>query len=50
MRGDAGSSDVADVPVTVGAAARSDLVVTSDPDDLEQLRDALHVRLRLQPI
>ena len=44
------SSDVVDASVVVGAAARSDLVVTSDPGDLERLRDALRVGLRLQPI
>ena len=48
--GRARSSDIVDASVVVGASARSDLVVTSDPGDLEQLRDALHVGLCLQPI
>ena len=46
----AGSSDIVDASVVVGAAARSDLVVTSDPGDLERLRAALRVALRIQPI
>jgi hypothetical protein len=34
----------------VGAAARRDLVVTSDPGDLTMLREALRVELQLQVI
>ncbi len=45
--GVAGSSDVVDASVVVGAAARGDLVVTSDLDDLERLRDALGVAVQL---
>jgi hypothetical protein len=33
----AGTTDVVDASVVTGAAARQDLVVTSDPDDLRQL-------------
>ncbi len=32
------TSDVVDAAVAVGAAARGDIVLTSDPDDLERLR------------
>lgn len=41
----AGTSDVVDAAVVVGAAARSDLLVTSDPKDIERLRAALHLQL-----
>ncbi len=46
----AGTSDVVDAAVVVGAAARRDLVVTSDSADLTQLRNALNVELQLQVI
>lgn len=48
--GAAGTSDVVDAAVVVGAAARGDLVVTSDPADLTLLRDALNVDLQLHVI
>jgi hypothetical protein len=48
--GAAGTSDVVDAAVVVGAAARRDLVVTSDPSDLRQISEALHLDLRLQVI
>ena len=48
--GVARTSDVVDAAVVVGAAARRDLVVTSDPGDLTMLRDALSVELQLQVI
>jgi hypothetical protein len=48
--GAAGTSDVVDASVVVGAAARGDLVVTSDLGDLERLRDGLRVDVRLQLI
>ena len=48
--GRAGSADIVDASVAVGAAARSDLVVTSDPDDLAHLAAALNIVLRLQVI
>jgi hypothetical protein len=48
--GAAGSSDVVDASVVVGAAARGDLVVTSDVGDLERLREAVGVSVRLRSI
>lgn len=48
--GAAGTSDVVDAAVVVGAAARGDLVVTSDPGDLIQLRGALNVDIQLEVI
>ena len=35
------TSDVVDASVVVGAAARGDLVVTSDPDDIQHLASAI---------
>ena len=46
----AGTSDVVDASVVVGAAARSDLVITGDEADIRQIRDALGVQLRIQAI
>lgn len=46
----AGTADVVDAAVVVSAASRGDLVVTSDPDDLAKLADALGMSLALQPI
>ncbi len=46
----AGTSDVVDAAVVVGAAARRDLVITSDAADLTLLRNALNVELQLQVI
>jgi hypothetical protein len=48
--GNAGTSDVVDAAVVIGAAARRDLVVTSDPGDLTQLGEALRVELRIEVI
>lgn len=45
-----GTSDVVDAAVVVGAAARDDLVVTSDAADLSRLRQALGVELRMYQI
>jgi len=36
------TSDVIDATVVVGAVARGDLVVTSDPDDITHLATSLH--------
>jgi hypothetical protein len=46
--GRAGTSDVVDAAVVVGAAIRSDIVVTSDPADLRRLAEALDVSVRLE--
>jgi hypothetical protein len=48
--GVAGTSDVVDASVVVGAAARGHLVVTSDAGDLGRLRDGLRVDVRLQSL
>lgn len=44
----AGTFDVVDASVVVGAAARSDLVVTSDKADIRRLRDVLGIQIRIQ--
>lgn len=41
------TSDVTDAAVTIGAAGRGDLVVTSDPKDLSRIAMAMDVRLDL---
>jgi len=46
----AGTADVVDASVVVGAGARGDLVVTSDPGDLARLREALGIDLRSEVI
>lgn len=48
--GRARTSDVVDSAVVVGAAARGDLVVTSDRDDLERIADALDVSLDIHDV
>jgi hypothetical protein len=48
--GRAGTGDVIDASVVVGAIARGDLVVTSDADDLAQLSSALRRRLDLHRV
>jgi hypothetical protein len=45
--GRAGTNDAIDATVVVGAIARSDLVVTSDTEDLANIAGALHRRLDL---
>ena len=45
-----GTSDVVDAAVVVGAAARDDLVVTSDAADLSRLSQALGVDLRMHEV
>lgn len=44
----AATSDVVDASVACGAAARHDLVVTSEPRDIGRLSEALGVALRTQ--
>lgn len=46
----AGTSDTVDAAVVVGAACRRDLIVTSDPDDLHHLCDALAVTVDIRAI
>jgi hypothetical protein len=48
--GVAGTSDVVDAAVVVGAAARGDITVTSDPADLSQIADALGRTLVIERI
>ncbi|MCP3857637.1 MAG: twitching motility protein PilT [Actinomycetia bacterium] len=48
--GVAGTSDVVDASVVVGAAARGDLIVSSDVGDLRRLRNALDVEVELLSI
>lgn len=43
--GRAGSTDVVDAAVAVGAIARGDLVVSSDVDDITRIASALHASL-----
>jgi len=47
--GRTGTADVVDAAVIVSAAARGDLVITSDPDDLTRLADNLPT-VRVVPI
>ena len=46
----AGTADVIDATVVIGAAARADLVVTTDRVDLERLREALVLSLRIHEL
>lgn len=46
----AGTSDVVDAAVVLSAAPRGDLILTSDPDDLQALLAALDVRIPIQAI
>ena len=43
----AGTSDIVDATLVVGALERGDLVVTSDPDDLQRIAQALRGRLQV---
>ena len=40
-----GTSDVIDASVALGAAIRDDIVITSDPGDIQRLAAALNLRL-----
>lgn len=44
----AGRTDIVDVCVAEGALRRRDLVISSDPDDLEAIADAVHRRLEVE--
>lgn len=46
----AGSSDVVDASVVVGALERGDLVLTSDPDDLARLAEPIDPTLVIRRI
>lgn len=46
----AGTRDIIDAAVVVGAIARGDLVVTSDPDDLARIAAGLGTSVRLHRI
>ena len=48
--GRAGTSDVVDASVVVGAVARGDLVVTSDPRDIALVADALGVSVVVEEV
>ncbi len=48
--GIAGTSDVIDAAVVVGAATRDDLVVTGDQADLRRLSHALRANLRFESV
>ena len=48
--GRADAIDVIDATVVVGAIAREDLVITSDPGDLQRLAGALGQRLNLDRV
>ncbi len=41
------TSDIVDASVVIGALARKDLVVTSDPDDLTKIAESLGRRIAL---
>ena len=44
------TSDVVDASVAVGAIARDDVVVTSDPDDIQRLASALNLHIETETI
>ncbi len=46
--GRAGTSDIVDAAVVVGASTRGDLVVTSDPDDIVRLGEASGYAIEVQ--
>ena len=48
--GAAGTADIVDASVAVVAARRNDAIVTSDPNDLERLVDALGTSTAVQGI
>jgi hypothetical protein len=48
LAGQAGATDVVDVTVVEGALRRHDIVVSSDPDDLEAIADSVNRRLEVE--
>ena len=46
----AGTSDIVDASLVLGALVRGDLVVTSDPEDLQRIAAALRGRLQVHRI
>lgn len=46
----AGSSDVVDTSVVVSAIGRGDSVVTSDPQDIQDISDALGKRVKITTV
>ena len=46
----AGTRDVVDAAVVVGALARGDRVITSDPDDLERIAASLYSTIQVHRI
>ena len=50
LGGCAGALDVVDAAVVVGAAARHDAIVTSDPDDIHRLLATLRSKCRILPV
>jgi predicted nucleic acid-binding protein len=50
IAGRAGHDDVVDVTVVEGASRRSDGIVTSDPDHISRIADALRRRLRIEVV
>jgi len=46
----AGTKDVIDASVVLGALARADVVVTSDVEDIERIASALGARVRTQRV
>ena len=46
--GRSGTSDIVDACVTEGALRRHDIVISSDPDDLKTIADAVNLRLEVE--
>ena len=47
---EAGTSDVVDASVVVSAASRGDAVLTSDPDDVRLIADAISAPVTIVPL
>ena len=46
--GQSGATDVVDATVVEGALRRHDIVISSDPDDLEAIADSVNRRLEVE--